>query len=427
MSIPLAERLRPSSLEEVVGQEHLVGARGLLSQVIASGRPLSLILWGPPGTGKTTLARLYAKAFRARWVELNAVFSGVRDIRKVVEDSKKEELLYPFTVLFVDEIHRFNKMQQDAFLPYVERGELILVGTTTENPSFALNNALLSRVRVLEVRSLDEEAMKRILQKYEKHYTPLPLTPEARQVLIDMSGGDGRYLINLVENVQQLARNEQILDVEELKPLLQRRSALFDRTGDQHYNLISALHKSIRGSDADAALYWLLRILKGGEDPRFVARRLIRVAVEDVGLADPQALIQANAAWDTFTRLGSPEGELALAQVTLYLALAPKSNALYTAYGRAEQKAEESSQLNPPPHSLNTPTDLMKEMGYGEGYVYDHDTPQGCAGLSYFPESMDRESFYHPVKRGFEREMQKRQEYFSQFRQQTLSKRESQS
>lgn len=407
---PLAEQLRPQSITEIVGQEHLVGENGFISATIKTGKPLSIILWGPPGCGKTSIARLYAKAFDMRFESISAVFSGIADLKKLVKESDESPLFGRNILLFVDEIHRFNKAQQDAFLPFIENGKIVLVGATAENPSFYLNNALLSRVRVLKLNTLTEKNLDSLLQRYEQQFSALPLTPDARTALIRHAQGDGRYLLNLVENMQTLLINHP-LDIDELAPVLQKRAALFDRAGDQHYNLISALHKSVRGSDPDASLYWLCRMLEGGEEPLFIARRLIRMASEDIGLADPQALPLAIAARDAFEMLGSPEGELALAEVVVYLALAPKSNAVYTAYNQAREYASKTTHLDPPAIILNAPTKLMKESGYGKGYQYDHDTPHGFSGQNYFPES-GRESFYHPVERGFEREMKKRMDYF---------------
>lgn len=424
-SVPLAERLRPQSLEDIVGQEHLLGPQGLLSQLVKGGRPLSILLWGPPGCGKTTIARAYANAFDAHFITLSAVFSGVADIKKVVKEAESSPLFNRHTVLFVDEIHRFNKAQQDAFLPYVERGTLILVGATTENPSFALNDALLSRLRVLTLNALAEEQLGELLKRCEVQLGEnLPLTEEARAFLLRLAQGDARHLFNLVENIYnvRLAKNtdEQnepgLWGVAELEQILQRRASRYDRAGEGHYNLISALHKAVRGSDPHAALYWLCRMLEGGEDPLFIARRIIRMATEDVGLADPQALTQALAARDAYQMLGSPEGELALAQAVIYIALAPKSNALYLAYKEGRKEAEQTGHLDPPAIILNAPTALMKDSGYGKGYIYDHDTPEGCSGQNYFPDAMEPSSYYRPVSRGFEREMQKRLEYFNSIR-----------
>lgn len=409
---PLAEQMRPQALNDVVGQEHLLGEGGFLSNVIKKGTPLSIILWGPPGSGKTTIARLYAKAFGLRFQSMSAVFSGIADLRKIIKEIEEHPLLDRGVLLFVDEIHRFNKAQQDAFLPYVEKGTIILVGATTENPSFYLNDALLSRVRVLPLKPLNIEALDVVLNRYEERFGSLSLSLEARDYLKELAQGDGRYLLNLVENVQGLSP-EMTQDLKLLKPLLQKRAALFDKAGDQHYNLISALHKSVRGSDPDAALYWFTRILEGGEEPLFLARRLIRMATEDVGLADPQALILAMAARDAYEMLGSPEGELALAEVVIYLALAPKSNAVYKAYNQSKEAAANTTHLSPPSIILNAPTRMMKEMGYGKGYAYDHDEPDAFSGQNYFPDDYERKTFYEPVERGFERDMKKRLDYFN--------------
>lgn len=417
MSAPLAEQMRPDSFDEIFGQEHLLGKDGFLTRVIKTGKPLSIILWGPPGCGKTSIARLYAKAFHMRFENLSTVFSGIADIRRLVKEIEETPLLGKGVVLFVDEIHRFNKTQQDAFLPFIEKGLITLVGATAENPSFYINNALLSRVRVLTLKTLDDNALEHILKKYESRHGILTLSKEAREYVISISQGDGRYLLNLIENIRSM--NAQApLDVEDLQNMLQKRAALFDKGDDQHYNLISALHKSVRGSDPDAALYWFVRMLEGGEEPLFLARRLIRMASEDIGLADPQALPLAIAARDAYEMLGSPEGELALAEIVVYLALAPKSNAIYKAFNQAKDAAASTTNLDPPSIILNAPTKLMKEVGYGKGYIYDHDTPLGFSGQNYFPEGMQRQDFYHPVERGFEREMIKRIDYFQKLRSQ---------
>ncbi len=413
MASPLADQIRPQELEAVVGQDHLVGPAGFLTRQIESKKPLSLIFWGPPGCGKTTLARLYAKAFNARFVSISAVFSGVSDLKKIIQEAESSPLFHKQTILFVDEIHRFNKAQQDAFLPYLENGTLTLVGATTENPSFSLNNALLSRLRVLTLNALDHAALLKLIEAYEAKYKPLPLEPEAKDYLIEQAAGDGRYLFNLIENLGSV---EKILSPKELLGVIQRRSALFDRKGEGHYNLISALHKAVRGSDPDASLYWFARILEGGEDPLFLARRLIRMATEDIGLSDPEALKLAIAARDAYQMLGSPEGELALAEVVIYLALAPKSNALYVAFKKARAAAQKTTHLNPPKIILNAPTKMMKELGYGEGYAYDHDTEKGFSGQNYFPEEMEREGYYEPVERGFERDLRRRIDYFNKLR-----------
>lgn len=419
-NIPLAEELRPRHLQDIVGQDHILGENGLITRTIRSKVPLSIVLWGPPGCGKTSIARLYAQAFDMRFISMSAVFSGVADLKKIIKETQDQPLLHRGTVLFVDEIHRFNKAQQDAFLPYIENGTLILIGATAENPSFYLNAALLSRLRVLPLYTLDSFALEQLLHRYEKRFGNLPLTPKARQMLILWAQGDGRYLYNLIENMR--TSSTEILDEQGLQHLLQKRSALFDKSGDQHYNLISALHKSVRGSDPDASLYWFARLLEGGEEPLFIARRLIRMAVEDVGLADPQALPLAIAARDAYEMLGSPEGELALGEVVIYLALAPKSNALYVGLNEARQIAGQTTHLSPPPTILNAPTTLMKKIGYGKGYQYDHDVDEAFSGQEYFPDLMQRQSFYRPVERGFERELKKRLDYFQNLRQKKRTK-----
>ena len=413
---PLADRLRPTSLDEVVGQDHLLGADGVLRRMLAAKRLPSLVLWGPPGTGKTTIARLLAEQVGLHFEQLSAVFSGVADLRKAFESAARRRQTGQGTLLFVDEIHRFNRAQQDGFLPYVENGTVILVGATTENPSFELNAALLSRCQVLVLNRLDEAALELLLARAESvESRKLPLQPEARAALKAMADGDGRYLLNLVEELFA-ARLEAPLDVKQLAALVQQRAPLYDKAQEGHYNLISALHKSLRGSDCDAALYWLARMLAGGEPPLYIARRLVRFAVEDVGLADPQAVVQALAAKDVYDFLGSPEGELALAQAVIYLATAPKSNATYVAFGAARGAARETGSLMPPMHILNAPTRLMRDLGYGKGYEYDHESPEAFSGQNYFPESMPRRPFYRPTERGFEREVAKRLEYWQRLR-----------
>ncbi|MBS0652702.1 MAG: replication-associated recombination protein A [Verrucomicrobia bacterium] len=416
MNIPLSEQLRPKSLADIVGQDHLLGKDGLISKIVQNGKPLSLLLFGPPGCGKTTLARLYAQAFKARFVPFSAVFHGTAELKNLIKETQAHPLLNQQLILFIDEIHRFNKAQQDLFLPFVEDGTIVLIGATTENPSFSVNNALLSRLRVLNLKHLDEEALDKIIGRFETAFKKLNLTKEGRLYLIQLAQGDGRHLLNMLENLQTEALENKELDVAHLQQLLQKRSALYDKTGEGHYNLISALHKSVRGSDPDASLYWLARMLDGGEDPQFICRRVIRMANEDVGLADPQASQVAINAWQTYSQLGSPEGELAIAQAVVYLALAPKSNAIYTAFSQAKTLAKQTSHLCPPKIILNAPTELMKQMDYGKGYVYDHDTPQGFSGQNYFPDEVVRTEFYHPVERGFEREMKKRIDYFQKLR-----------
>lgn len=413
---PLADRLRPQNLEEVVGQSHLLGADGPLGRMVANARPHSIILWGPPGTGKTTIARLLSRAFDLHFEQLSAVFSGVADLKKTFEAARSRRKTGQGTLLFIDEIHRFNRSQQDSFLPVVEDGTVILVGATTENPSFELNGALLSRAQVLVLRRLDDAALETLLQRAESYYgQALPLTQDARASLRAIADGDGRYLLNLVEELSGI-KPVAPLDSAGLVGAVQRRMPLYDKSREEHYNIISALHKSIRGSDPDAALYWLARMLAGGEQPLYIARRLVRAAVEDIGLADPEAVHQALAAKDVFEFLAAPEGELALAQCVLYLASAPKSNSVYKALGAARAAAQEHGSLMPPAHILNAPTKLMKTLGYGAGYRYDHDAEEGFSGQNYFPDGMDRQNFYRPKDTGFEREIAKRLEYWSKLR-----------
>ncbi|MBU9697138.1 replication-associated recombination protein A [Rhodobacteraceae bacterium HSP-20] len=413
---PLADRLRPRRLSEVIGQAHVLSPEGPLGAMLAAKSLSSLVLWGPPGVGKTTIARLLADETDLAFVQISAIFTGVPDLKKVFEQAKIRRQNGQGTLLFVDEIHRFNKAQQDGFLPHMEDGTILLVGATTENPSFELNAALLSRAQVIVLERLSLADLERLAQRAEKELgRSLPLTGEAREAMLEMADGDGRALLNLIEQAAAW-KVERPLDRAQLSQRLMRRAAKYDKSGEEHYNLISALHKSIRGSDPDGALYWFARMLEGGEDPRFLARRLVRMAVEDIGLADPQAQGICIDSWQTYERLGSPEGELALANAVVYLALAPKSNGVYVAYKAARAAARETGSLMPPRHILNAPTKMMKEIGYGAGYAYDHDAEDGFSGQDYFPEGMKRPVFYAPPERGFERELKKRVEYFAKLR-----------
>jgi len=436
---PLAEQLRPQTLAEVIGQEHLTGEEGVLTRMVAAKHLQSIILWGPPGCGKTTIARLLADEAGYALQQVSAVASGVADLKNHFEEARARQMTGTRTVLFVDEIHRFNRAQQDVLLPVVEDGTVTLIGATTENPSFELNSAVLSRARVLVLNRLSAEALEKMLVRAEKLVTScqssiihkkdgLPLDEEARTALIAMADGDGRYLLSMVEAIRDAASllgagapaaadaRVPLLTPETLGKLLQQRPPVYDKAQESHYNLISALHKSLRGSDVDAALYWFCRMLAGGEDPRYINRRLVRFAVEDIGMADPQAHVQALAAAETYERLGSPEGELAIAQSVIYLATAPKSNAQYTAFKAAKKAAASHGSLMPPKHILNAPTALMSELGYGAGYAYDHDAEDGFSGQNYFPDEMPRQQFYQPALRGFERDIAKRLDYWTKLR-----------
>ena len=413
---PLADRIRPQHLSEVIGQTHVLGPEGPLGAMLAAGSLGSVIFWGPPGVGKTTIARLLAHETDRAFVQISAIFTGVPELRKVFEAARLRFSQGKGTLLFVDEIHRFNKAQQDSFLPWMEDGTILLVGATTENPSFELNAAVLSRAQVIILERLSLADLERLAQRAEQVLgRALPLKAPAREALLEMADGDGRAALNLIEQVMAWKVSAP-LDTAQLSSRLMRRAAKYDKSGDEHYNLISALHKSVRGSDPDAALYWYARMLEGGEDPRYLARRLVRMAVEDIGLADPQAQTHCLHAWETYERLGSPEGELALAQAVIYLALAPKSNAGYVAYKAARETARRSGSEPPPRHILNAPTRLMEEQGFGAGYQYDHDAEDGFSGQNYFPETMKRPVLYAPVERGFERELKKRVEWFAKLR-----------
>lgn len=413
---PLAEQLRPSNLTDVVGQDHLLSEDAPIGRMVAGGRLSSMVLWGPPGCGKTTIARLLADAVGLYYEPLSAVSSGVAAMRKIFEAAQGRRDSGQATLLFVDEIHRFTRAQQDVLLPYVEDGTVTLVGATTENPSFELNGALLSRAQVYVLNRLEEVALGILLERAERLYEkPLPLTKEARDSFLNMADGDGRYVLTMAEALLT-ARIDEVLDIEGLSRFVQKRRPLYDKSQDGHYNLMSALHKSLRGSDCDAALYWFARMMAGGENPRYIARRLLRFASEDVGLADPQALTLTLTAWQGYERLGSPEGDLLLSQAVVYLATAPKSNGVYMAHKAAKRSADTYGSLMPPKHILNAPTNLMKDQGYGSGYQYDHDTAEGFSGQNYFPKDMQRQQYYQPVERGFERDIKKRLDYWSKIR-----------
>ncbi len=418
---PLADELRPESLDEIFGQEHLLSKDGPIGRMMETGQITSFILWGPPGCGKTTIARLMAQISGYHFEQVSAVFSGVADLRKIFDEAQNRMEMGQKTLLFVDEIHRFNKAQQDGFLPYVENGTVVLVGATTENPSFELNSALLSRCRVFILNPLDELSLKQIYQRILS-IRPIDMSEESIDFLIKLSDGDGRYFIGLIENVLQYAPKRKKLQVSDIEKIVQKKAPLYDKA-DGHYNLISALHKSVRGSDPDAALYWLARMIEGGEDMSYLLRRMTRMAIEDIGLADPFAVQQALSAWNAYDRLGSPEGDLALAQLVVYLAMSPKSVSVYKGFKQARVSASQTAYLNPPMHILNAPTKLMEQQGFGKGYQYDPDCEDGFSGQNYFPATMERPSFYHPVEKGYEKELKKRMDYLNRLRREKCSKK----
>lgn len=420
MTTPLAEKLRPKKFTEIIGQDHLVGKEGFLTQILEKKLHVSILLWGPPGCGKTTIARAYANALGLQVEYFHPMMKSLVDLKKLLQKLDQTPLFQQSLVLFVDEIHRINKAGQDIFLPYLERGSILLIGATTENPSFALNDALLSRLRLFTLAPLKGDHLMEILERFEMRLGKKLLETSAKKWLITQSGGDGRHLLNMLENIEPFLGDKR-LKVNEIAPLVQQKAALFDKQGEGHYNLISALHKAVRGSDPNAAVYWLARLLNGGEQRRFIARRLIRMAMEDIGLADPSALTLANAAFDTYEKLGSPEGELAFYELVIYLALSPKSNTAYLAQKGAESDARQSSHLPPPKHILNAPTKMMRDLDYGAGYLYDHDEICAYSGQDYFPEGMDERSYYTPVERGFERELKKRIDYFVKLKHQKRS------
>lgn len=415
---PMADILRPDALDDVVGQDHLLGTQGALRRMVEAGALSSLILWGPPGCGKTTIARILAQHSDLHFEQISAIFSGVADLRKVFESAKIRKANGQGTLLFVDEIHRFNKSQQDAFLPVMEDGTITLIGATTENPSFELNAAVLSRAQVFVLKRIDEDGLEILLNRgEERQERNLPVDGQARDLLKTMADGDGRYILSMAEQIFAQVDDDTVLDSEALLNMMQRRAPLYDKGNDAHFNLISAFHKSLRGSDVDGALYWMARMLQAGEDPEYILRRMTCVASEDVSMADPQALPLVIAAWQAYERLGQPEGELAMAQACVYLATAPKSNASYMALKAAKRAAKETGSLMPPKHAMNAPTKLMKSEGYNLGYQYDHDTPEGFSGQSYFPDDLPRRKFYEPVERGFERDIKKRLDYWARLRQ----------